>query len=461
MNAETIDTINSIINTIQSNISSLNVIFAKEQIENYAKECVNDLEACEESYTQYMDLIHHSFSSFKQEIIDSSNFYAHQITELSTRCNNNLDQLMKSITSHISSNQLQSAKIQQVDKSCLKKVTFQYKNGRRHSIGSDLIKKYPGSMYYQLYVNQNLKKLQKSLFIDCDDKNHAAIVNYMNGKDIDSDEMDEKQRMELVQDLVYLQLPIKKDQLRQLFMTKELQKLKAWENRLVTLNNVKYDSLNAYLKTNGYIDEYFNNVSLKDIHYMSEEDAYYVNIDCPYGEFFDSYCSTHQMNYQWLSDLIIQKGANLLEMADFFHLQFSSDQRQYIKFFLSPYFPDSKIVTTIQYEQLFHEWFGDRQWTLLYRYIYYPMILRYRASEHKFKATSFHKYCDDKGPTIVFIKSIDGSIFGGYTTQSWKYTKATKGFEKIGCISIFFISNDCRRQDQRSSSIYILLEESL
>ena len=43
----------------------------------------------------------------------------------------------------------------------------------------------------------------------------------------------------------------------------------------------------------------------------------------------------------------------------------------------------------------------------------------YRASEHGYTAKSFHKYCDDKGPAMVIIKSSGGWIFGGYTTKSW------------------------------------------
>ena len=43
----------------------------------------------------------------------------------------------------------------------------------------------------------------------------------------------------------------------------------------------------------------------------------------------------------------------------------------------------------------------------------------YRVSEHGYSGQSFHEYCDDKGPTLVIIKSSGGWIFGGYTTQSW------------------------------------------
>ena len=75
---------------------------------------------------------------------------------------------------------------------------------------------------------------------------------------------------------------------------------------------------------------------------------------------------------------------------------------------------ESKLLynTTIvgqQYDSVLREWLGsDYKWKLIYR-----------ASEHGYTAKSFHECCDDKGPTLVVIKSIGGWIFGGYTTQSW------------------------------------------
>ena len=61
-----------------------------------------------------------------------------------------------------------------------------------------------------------------------------------------------------------------------------------------------------------------------------------------------------------------------------------------------------------EYDGKLREWVGDYKWRLLYR-----------ASENDYTAESFHEYCDNKGPTLVIIKSSGGWIFGGYTTQSW------------------------------------------
>ena len=75
-----------------------------------------------------------------------------------------------------------------------------------------------------------------------------------------------------------------------------------------------------------------------------------------------------------------------------------------------------------QYDEYLLEWTDYYEWKLLYR-----------ASEHGYSAESFHEYCDDKGPTLIVIKSSGGWIFGGYTTQSWS--------EEGICIIICIVCN--------------------
>ncbi len=68
----------------------------------------------------------------------------------------------------------------------------------------------------------------------------------------------------------------------------------------------------------------------------------------------------------------------------------------------------SFLLENSDYDDQLREWLGSD----------YDMKLLYRTSEHEYTASSFHNYCDDKGPTLVIIKSSGGWIFGGYTTQS-------------------------------------------
>ena len=70
----------------------------------------------------------------------------------------------------------------------------------------------------------------------------------------------------------------------------------------------------------------------------------------------------------------------------------------------------TKVLENSEYDNYLSEWLGnDYKWKLLYR-----------ASEHGYSGESFHEYCDDEGPTLIIIKSSEGWIFGGYTTQSWR-----------------------------------------
>ena len=54
------------------------------------------------------------------------------------------------------------------------------------------------------------------------------------------------------------------------------------------------------------------------------------------------------------------------------------------------------------------------------KYNGYTWQLLFRASEHSFAASKFHEYCDNKGPTVVIVKSKEyENIFGAFTEQQW------------------------------------------
>lgn len=46
-------------------------------------------------------------------------------------------------------------------------------------------------------------------------------------------------------------------------------------------------------------------------------------------------------------------------------------------------------------------------------------LLLYRASDDDFDWKKFHDKCDDKTSTLVVVKSVQGSIMGGYTEALW------------------------------------------
>lgn len=54
----------------------------------------------------------------------------------------------------------------------------------------------------------------------------------------------------------------------------------------------------------------------------------------------------------------------------------------------------------------------------------FGLHLLYRSSRHGAKVSTFHELCDNKGPTIVFVKSGD-YVAGGYTEASWRSIEGT------------------------------------
>ena len=88
----------------------------------------------------------------------------------------------------------------------------------------------------------------------------------------------------------------------------------------------------------------------------------------------------------------------------------------YLPFYLSGGLGDSKIIgkDTKKMSQL-HSWLHSRLQNQANSY----WSLCYRASSHGWSGSTFHSYCDNRGPTVTIIRA-HGYIFGGYTDQSWR-----------------------------------------
>ena len=49
--------------------------------------------------------------------------------------------------------------------------------------------------------------------------------------------------------------------------------------------------------------------------------------------------------------------------------------------------------------------------------------LCYRATSYGWRSSTFHSYCDNRGPTVVIVRA-GGYIFGGYNDNSWQCKSA-------------------------------------
>ena len=141
------------------------------------------------------------------------------------------------------------------------------------------------------------------------------------------------------------------------------------------------------------------------IDYESQEN---VNKLCKHPDIIWKYIEIKDISEESLKQF--DDDVELLSDLDAIHCEDSNIRVKISRYYFknpSELLADTQIVNQ-QYDNKLREWCGDYEWKLLYR-----------ASEHEYTAESFHEYCDDKGPTLIVIKSSGGWIFGGYTTESW------------------------------------------
>ena len=134
-----------------------------------------------------------------------------------------------------------------------------------------------------------------------------------------------------------------------------------------------------------------------------------INKLCKYPDIIWKYIETKDIYEESLEQFDDER--ELLKDLDTIHCNDSKIRVKISQYYFknpSKFLPHTQIINQ-QYDDKLREWLGsDYKWKLFYR-----------ASEHEYTAKSFHESCDEKGPTLVIIKSSGGWIFGGYTTQSW------------------------------------------
>ncbi len=171
----------------------------------------------------------------------------------------------------------------------------------------------------------------------------------------------------------------------------------------------KYRS-SLYVNTNGPDNSNFFSVLDYEVYGIDYESKGYVYDVCKHPDIMMEYIETNDISEESLRQFADDN--ELLNDLNTIHCKDTSIRLKTSRYYLknrSRMLPDTQLVD-IQYDVKFLEWLGnDYKWRLIYR-----------ASEHGYTAKSFHEYCDNmNGPTLVIIKSSEGWLFGGYTTQSW------------------------------------------
>ncbi|KAJ5077969.1 hypothetical protein M0811_05226 [Anaeramoeba ignava] len=80
---------------------------------------------------------------------------------------------------------------------------------------------------------------------------------------------------------------------------------------------------------------------------------------------------------------------------------------------VSSVFSDSEIIKDIEYENKLKEWINDNDF-------FSKMKKAFSAKRDGFSSENWHSICDNKGKTLIIIKTKDNFIFGGFTQVGFK-----------------------------------------
>ncbi len=288
--------------------------------------------------------------------------------------------------------------------------TYVIEDQSEHEISNEVVLKYIGSKMYDNLIDldsRNGNEIDTGYLL----KYFDEIVKYMKSE-FDIYELNDVEFVEFCRELMEMNIPFRIDILERM-SNGFFEYGNRWKNRCVVVNEKKYDLMTILI-----------NIRLGDLQYNREEnrDEIIRNTLIPFANEilndFKKYLkapSTYVKNYKLNSDDII----NL-----FYEIGVDTSNeiiKQYLLNYTNSFFCyGTKVLESTEYDSKLKEWIGDYKWKLIYR-----------TSEHGYSAESFHECCDDvQGPTLIIIKSIEGWILGGYTTQSWKAVHPNE----YGCI---------------------------
>ena len=187
--------------------------------------------------------------------------------------------------------------------------------------------------------------------------------------------------------------------------------MEAWRNRrVVMVNGQKNNEFIRLLQSKNLMNSLISNKFTEYIQYNKGTKEMIIDMKMKYYDVIDYYLKNGKVSKEFVKNHRYDGNDDeLMNEMEMVGIKLNDEGKKEIRrCFDSRFLRGSMILLDNQYDAKLREWCGDYKWKLLYR-----------GSEHGYTAKSFHEYCDDKGPTLVIIKSSEGWIFGGYTTRSW------------------------------------------
>ena len=274
--------------------------------------------------------------------------------------------------------------------------TYVLSDQSEHEVSNEIVLKYLGSWMYDNLIDLDSRDGNK---IDTGYplKYLDLIVRYM-CNEYDIDELNGVKFGDFCRELMEMRIPFRIDIMNRLCNGSNEYGI-GWKNRYVIVNGTEYKMIFDFM-----------NLQYHELNYNEETDRIEYVIDNKYEliiQSFSNYLEDKSKGDE-LRSMIDRKLLNCF-LAEYSLDMNNEDVQDFFYPIYSPFLNES-IINEEKYDDKLQEWLGnDYKWKLLYK-----------ASEHGYSAKSFHEYCDDKGPTLIIIKSSECWIFGGYTTKSWR-----------------------------------------
>ena len=271
-------------------------------------------------------------------------------------------------------------------------------DGQKKEILNELVKNHQESLLNVNLIDIDSRNDKNEVEIDFRFKYLDEIVRYM-GNEYDIVELNGIEFDEFCGELMEMRIPFRMDIMERLCNGSNEYGVR-WKNHCVVVNENEYKMIFDCMKW-----------KLSQLKYNVETDRYEYVIEDKYEPIIQSLSIFINYTYDDYNELIeILDRRTLNEFINEGIIDLDNENVHHFFFPLYSPFLRNTILFGQEYDVKLREWIGnDYKWKLLYR-----------ASEHGYTAKSFHECCDDKGPTLVIIKSSNGCVFGGYTTQSWR-----------------------------------------
>ncbi|KAK8791967.1 hypothetical protein WA158_005344 [Blastocystis sp. Blastoise] len=307
-------------------------------------------------------------------------------------------------------------------------------SGVLYSLPKRILKTFEGSYLFD-QSEESQRTSDRSIYLDYpnDDSCAPLVIDTLLNKKINVDKLSLRDQYSLLDLIEFCGLPIPEE----LIICKEKRdmKKKKYENGdkvQLIINNEKNIKIKNYLITNGLWKDYILAYDNGFIDYNSIDDYFYINKKYIYIDLIYGYLKTESINMN--DEMVIN--IDMYQLENEIYSIFGDKGKATIEKYLTKktvVFKNSRILENGYIETKLLSWLGNPK----------KMKLLFRASEHDFLASEFHKYCDNKGETVTIIKHIGNNnhinIFGGYTNQSWDSSNRWKMYSKE---FLFTLSNE-------------------